>query len=286
MTAAGPLATPLQLERTGDDRWTLPHPEEDPEKRDVVFSGQILAQMMMVATAAIGGDKAIKSVHAVFARAGAYSAGPIEYVNETLHTGRAWASTSITAYQGPRLLSRSVVLLDEAEPDLIRHSPRIPEVPAPADCPVREDILTVFPGSEVRSVEPAGALADDGSPTSHYWVRVPQPAAPVPAKQAAIAWCEPGFIIGTALQSHRDGVRISDAHRTISTGVISHTSHFHDRGSNAEWILVSNTASFAGHGRVFGQGTVFEHGGALLSTFGQDAMARSATRPLDPQRSL
>lgn len=241
---------------------------------------------MMVASAAVGGSKEIKSILAVFARAGAYSAGRVEYVTETLHSGRAWASSSVTAYQGERLLSRSVVLLNAAEPDLIRHSPKMPEVPASEDRPLREDILVGFPGSEVRSLEPDDRSAEDGSPTSHHWIRIPRLSGPAPAEQAVVAWCQPGFIIGTALQPHRDRLRISYAHRTISTGVISHTSHFHDGGSGRGWILVSSTASFAGHGRVFGHGAVFDRGGTLLSTVGEDAMARSATQALDPNRSL
>ena len=41
------LTAPLQIENLGGGRWSAPHPTMDPEGRDVVFSGQILAQMIM-----------------------------------------------------------------------------------------------------------------------------------------------------------------------------------------------------------------------------------------------
>src|SRR5579864_9334591 len=102
------LPAVLDVEGLGEGRWTASHPSEDPEGRDVVFSGQMLAQMIMVSDAAgrqKGGDhKEVKSVHAVFARAGTYSGGRIEYGLDPMHSGRAWASDTITARQGDRLL--------------------------------------------------------------------------------------------------------------------------------------------------------------------------------------
>src|SRR5579871_5762208 len=110
----------LQVKDVGGGRWGAPHPTSDPEGRDVVFSGQILAQMIMVA-AGIEPGKEVKSIHAVFARAGRYSAGPMELAVDPMHSGRAWASNSITATQGDKLLSRGLLLLNAVAPDLIRH---------------------------------------------------------------------------------------------------------------------------------------------------------------------
>jgi acyl-CoA thioesterase-2 len=277
--------TVLQVQDLGDGRWTAPHPDEDPEHRDVVFSGQILGQMIMVATAGAGGAKEVKSIHGIFARAGAYSTGPIEYRRDAMHAGRAWASDTITAYQGDRLLARALVLLNTVEPDLMRHAPAMPDVPGPDAC-APKDVLIVYPGSEVRPVERPDAVTPDGVPASYYWVRAPLTFATVAANQAAMAWDTAGFTIGTAMQAHRDSVNIHDAHRTISTGVISHTAHFHDHGQAGEWLLVATAASFAGNGRVFGSGEVFTEDGTLVSTFGQDAMARKVDAPLDAKRGM
>ena len=75
----------------------------------------------------------MKSIHAIFARAGSYSAGPMEMQLDVLHSGRAWGSDTITVTQGERLLSRGLVLLNTVEPDLMRHGSAMPDVPRPDD---------------------------------------------------------------------------------------------------------------------------------------------------------
>jgi len=275
----------LQVEDLGEGRWSAPHPADDPEGRDVVFSGQILAQMIMASDAAVAGEKEVKSIHAIFARAGTYSAGLMELRLEAMHSGRAWGSDTITAYQGDRLLSRSLVLLNTVEPDLMRHTPTMPEVPGP-DAASPNPSTTVFPGAEARMVDAPDAVGADGSPAMYFWFRNPESYDSVAANQAAIAWCQPGFIIGLAMRPHSDTVNIADAHTSISTGVISHTVHFHEPADVGEWLLVAQEASYAGRGRVFGSGSVFTEDGRLVSTFAQDSMARGVVGTLDPKRGM
>ena len=275
----------LQVENLGDGRWSAPHPADDPEGRDVVFSGQILAQMIMVSDAAVASQKEVKSIHAIFARAGTYSAGLMELRLEPMHSGRAWGSDTITAYQGDRLLSRGLVLLNTVEPDLMRHMPAMPDVPGP-DAAVPNPSITVFPGTEARMVDAPDAVGADGSPAMYFWLRHPESYDSVAANQALIAWCQPGFIIGLAMRPHSDTVNIADAHTSISTGVISHTAHFHEHADVGEWLLVAQEASYAGRGRVFGAGAVFTQDGTLVSTFAQDSMARGVEGTLDPKRGM
>ena len=275
----------LQIEDLGDDRWSAPHPVDDPEGRDIVFSGQILAQMIMASDAAVGGQKEVKSIHAIFARAGTYSAGLIELRREAMHSGRAWGSDTITAYQGERLLSRGLVLLNTVEPDLIRHMPAMPDVPGP-DAGTPNASITVFPGAEARMVDAPDAVGADGSPAMYFWMRNRESYDSVAANQAVVAWCEPGFIIGLAMRPHSDTVNIADAHTAISTGVISHTAHFHEHADVGEWLLVAQEGTYAGRGRVFGSGSVFTQDGTLVSTFAQDSMARGVDGTLDPKRGM
>jgi acyl-CoA thioesterase len=51
--------------------------------RNVVFGGQILAQMIMAAHTDRGDDKKVKSIHAIFARAGDYTQ-PIRYFTRAM----------------------------------------------------------------------------------------------------------------------------------------------------------------------------------------------------------
>jgi acyl-CoA thioesterase len=221
----------------------------------------------------------------VFARAGYYSAGPVEYSVDPMHAGRAWASDSITVHQGDRLLARGLVLRNALEADLMRHSLEMPDGPAPEDCPA-QPVNVVFPGTEVRYDEPAGGAAARGSPAMRMWLRLPASYESTAANQAMVAWSEPGFLIGTAMGAHPDAVDLSSPHRSVSTGVISHTVHFHDVAPVDDWLLFVHEASYAGHGRVFGTGAVWTRDGVLLSTFGQDSMVRGVEHELDWRRDM
>jgi acyl-CoA thioesterase II len=279
------LPATLRIEDLGRGRWSAPNPAMDPEGRDVIFSGQILAHMIMASDAACAHQKVVKSIHAIFVRAGAYSGGQIELALEPMHAGRAWASDTTSVYQGDQLLSRGLVLLNAIEPDLIRHSATMPDLPGPEDSiPIERPVL--FPGIEARDVDIAHPVAADGAPARYLWLRMPTGFDSVAANQAIVAWCQPGFIIELAMRPHPDTTDIRQAHRSISTGVISHTAHFHDGADVSRWLLLTQEATFAGNGRVGGSGAVFTEDGTLVSTFHQDAMVRGTEGPLDPRRSM
>ncbi len=90
----------------------------------------------------------------------------------------------------------------------------------------------------------------------------------------------------TTVEEMRAAWKTADAHATISTGVISHTAHFHDHADVGQWLLVAQEASYAGNGRVFGSGAVFAQDGTLVSTYAQDSMARGVEGTIDPKRGM
>lgn len=119
----------LDLEPAGDGLYRAQNFAEG--AGTVVFGGQLLAQTI-VAASAIDPTKALKSVHTIFAR-GADGSVPLDIEVETMHTGRAMASATVTVRQGERLCTRSLALLSAAEPDLIRHGAPAPDVGGPDD---------------------------------------------------------------------------------------------------------------------------------------------------------
>ena len=271
----------LQLTEIGDRRYRVTQPPETPEGRDVVFSGQLLAQMIMASDHAAGGGKDVRSVHAVFTRAGTY-AQAIELDVESLHAGRTWASDTVTAVQEGRLLSRAIVLLNVVDEDLMRHGPQKPSIPGPAE--VEPAPGQAFPGSELRPVP--GEHQVGGVPVEMVWHCFERPLGPQAANQAVLSWATCGNIIGLAMRPHGDRVRIEDAHAAISTGVIAHTMHFVDRFDISQWLLIRHEATKAATGRVYGDGRVFTEDGALVAAFQQDSMARAPVGTVDPKRSM
>jgi acyl-CoA thioesterase-2 len=120
----------------------------------------------------------------------------------------------------------------------------------------------------------------------YYWMRNGESYDSAAVNQAILAWSQPGMIIGLAMRPHSDVVNIGDAHRTISTGVIAHTTHYHERFDIGSWLLVAQEATYAGRGRVHGHGSVFTEDGTLVSTFEQDSMVRGVEGTLDPKRAM
>jgi acyl-CoA thioesterase len=274
----------LRLDETGPGRYRVRQPKEQTEGRDVVFGGQFLAQMLMAADRANGGAKDIKSIHAIFARPGTYTK-PIELVVEQMQSGRTWASHSISAMQDERLLSRGLVLSSIDDPDLIRHGPAMPAAASPDSPPGSASAgVLAFGGAEAVSAGPS--TSSYGVPRSQFWHRYPGSFDSVAANQAILAWATNGQLIGLALQPHAGTVDISQAHRTISTGVIAHTINFHERFDIGSWLLVSQEATYAGRGRVHGRGSVFTREGQLVATFSQDSMARKVDGALNPKNQM
>jgi len=208
----------------------------------------------------------------VFAR-GASPDAPVEITVDLMHAGRSFASSTVTASQGDRLCTRSIVLLTADEPDLIRHAdPPANGSRAEESAPLAES----SGGWEVRVV--GGVDIDDpdavGPAQLDIWTRFLGAPRDPATDQALVAFATDGFLIGTAMRPH-PGVGQAQAHRTLATGVISHTLTFHEPCAAGEWLLFSHRSPYAGRGRSYGRADVFRADGQLVASFVQDAMIRA-----------
>jgi len=269
----------LKLEEVAPLRYRVHQPAGSAEGRDVVFGGQYLAQMLMAAER-VNGGKDVKSIHAIFARVGTY-AKPIELVVEEMQAGRTWASHTISAVQEGRLLARGLVLSSIDDPDLMRHSLAMAVSAAPGGEPLK---TLCFDGAVTTQSGPIDL--SDGVSRNQFWHRYPALMPNVAANQAILAWSTNGQLIGLAMRAHPDKVDISQAHRTLSTGVMNHTVNFHERFDISSWLLISQEATYAGRGRVHGRGSVITEDGRLVATFSQDSMARKIEDALDPKSQV
>jgi acyl-CoA thioesterase len=273
------LLRSLTLEPVGADVYRAPSSDGG---YGVVFGGQLLAQSIVAGMAGHDG-KAVKTLHTIFARAASPKA-PLTITVDRMHAGRSFASSSVTITQGDGLCARSLVLLSADEPDFIRHADASPRVPGPDECsPTAQELG----GWEVRIVGDVDISDPDlvGPPELDVWSRfVGAPDDPV-LGQALLAYATDGFLIGTAMRPHA-GVGQAQAHRSVSTGVISHTLTFHEPCSASEWVLLSHRSSFAGHGRCYGRANVFRANGALVASFVQDGMIRPLQAAPGSVRSL
>lgn len=281
MSDAEPFPAELQLLQVADHVWEgIPEHEPGDTARNVVFGGQILAQMIMAAHLDREADrentKEVKSIHAIFARAGDYNS-PIRYEVERMHDGRAMGSDTVTFSQGDRIMSRGLILWSNDEPDLIRHTSEVemPEVPGPDARKNRRD-NRVFPGAIGLVVGGVNTTSDDEPerpPRLNVWTRFSDRYHQV-ANQAILSWATDGYLIGTAMLPHH-GYSEGQAHKTISTGVLSHTINFHERFEADQWLLLAHESIWAGRGRTHGRCTIWTEDGRLVATYTQDNLVRA-----------
>lgn len=276
------LPDELKLTSLGEGRFDAFQPATSAEGRDVVFSGQYIAQMLMAAEAMEKGDKSPRSIHALFARASSYTK-PLELQVEVVQSGRTWGTDAITAHQEGKVRASALVLMTSQDPDLIRHQPAMPDVPAPDRLTPKPSGL-LFPGADWR---PAPEIQDkDGLPILYAWHRFDRRLKSQAANQAVLSWSTCGHIIGLAFSAHRGKVDLGNAHRTLSTGVIGQTIHFLESFDVSEWLLFTHIATKAANGRAFGRGQIFTQDGRLVGEFAQEAMAKRSETELDYKSAL
>ncbi len=272
------LPSMLQLHPVGEHLYEG-EPEHGGDQRNVVFGGQILAQMIIAGHLDRNVDredvKEVKSIHAIFARAGDYTQ-PIQYHVERMHDGRTLGSDTITFSQSGNIMSRGLILWSTDEPDLIRHveSVEMPSVPGPDQVDTNYNGL-VFPGADARIVDGIDVWSADqpvGPALQNVWTRLDSTYSTV-VNQAILSWATDGWLIGTAMLPHAD-VNQGQAHRTISTGVVSHTLNFHERFEADEWLLLANESVWAGRGRTYGRCNIWTRDGRLVGTYTQDNLVR------------
>lgn len=269
MTKIPPI---LYLEPVGENRYAVAN-AGDAAVNPVVFGGQLLAQMITAAGAHSPG-KTVKTIHTTFARAARVDADT-ELIVDTFHSGRAFASHTITAVQGDRICARAQVLTDADEPDLIEHHDAAPSlVPPQGD---GETGHSVFPGAEfviADGVDLVDSNAPVGPAELTVWYRSRDTPDEPLVNQAVLSWGTDGFLIGTAMRPHA-GLGYDRAHRDVSTGVIGHTLTFHRPFTMTDWLLMQHEAPFAGGGRSYGRCHIFDATGALVASYVQDNMIRA-----------
>ena len=238
----------------------------------VVFGGQLLGQSI-IAALRHAPDKYVKTIQTIFARGGSMD-HDVEIAVDVMHSGRAFASSTVTISQGDRLCCRSLVLLTSEEPDLIRHGDPMPKVVSPEEAVPGGHAEGIW---EVRVVDGLDVSDPDtvAPPELNVWTRFVGAPADKSIGQALLAFATDGFLIGTAMLPH-EGVGQSQAHVSLSTGVVGHTLTFHEPVNAADWMLLANHSPYAGRGRAYGSANVFTQDGSLVASFVQDDMIRAA----------
>jgi len=251
----------------GENRFTG---ESDGGGRRVVDGTQLLAQAI-VAVAKRFPDKEIRSATAVFTRA-VDATEPVDFEVDVIHEGRTMAGANVAVCQHGRRHAMVSVLADVPTPDVIRHHAPRPEVVGPADAhpidmPMTGRQLRVVDVVDIRSPE------EVGPPELHAWLHYD----PIPTRsdliKALIAHFTGHLSVSATMRAH-EGVGTSQAHRTISTGIMTVNVSFHEPVRWDGWLLYSHESTQVGSGMSYVRGQVHTESGDLLASFTQEAMIR------------
>jgi acyl-CoA thioesterase II len=227
-----------------------------------VFGGQLLGQFIRAAQLTCP-DKAVKSLHAVFAREGR-AAEPVRYQTTRQHQGRSFASLTITAVQTHGVLASGSVSMHSVEDG--REHQDCEAIPAPLGEQHRVE-LDLIPW-ETRSVDNLNAVTA-GPPRFEVWMRTP----PVDGDLASAltAYATDLTLIGTALRPV-EGVNHSGNGTLFTSAVTSHSVWFHRPFRTDSWLLLRQHSPVLAHGRCFGRGDVLAEDGTLVASYAQEAL--------------
>ncbi|OBB06300.1 acyl-CoA thioesterase II [Mycobacteriaceae bacterium 1482268.1] len=230
-----------------------------------LFGGQLLGQLIQSAHLMCP-DKAVKSLHTVFAREGRADE-PVSYEAVVHHEGRSFATLTVTGRQPSRgVLATSSICMHVTEEG--------PEHQDVADVPPvlgaeNRLALDLIPW-ETRAVDDLNATTT-GPPEFEFWMRTPEVD---PALGPALAaYATDLTLIGTALRPMA-GLGQRGNGTQFTSAVTTHTLWFHRPFSTDEWLLLRQHSPLLAHGRCFGRGDLLTESGVLVASYAQEALLR------------
>jgi acyl-CoA thioesterase-2 len=261
----------FDVQPDGENRFTAQTGPAGEDERQVVEGTQVLAQMIVAASKRFG-EKSVRSVYAVFARAVMVGAGPVELEIDVVGEGRSTATAVISAKQNGKRCITATLLADVPTADVIRHHLPRPQVTGPADANVSEMPMD---GRQLRLVDVVDVNSPDevGPPELYAWLHYD----PIPARddlaKALIAYFTGHLGISTTMRAH-EGIGTSQAHLTVSTAPMTVSVSFHEPVRWEGWLLYTHESTQVGAGMSYVRGAVHTEEGALIASFTQDALIR------------
>ncbi|MBX7068585.1 MAG: thioesterase family protein [Microthrixaceae bacterium] len=256
----------------GDGRY-LGRPDSSAGERRVVEGSQILGQSVVAAMRRSPGRRPV-SAWMAFVRT-ADPTDPLDFAIEPVTEGRTFTAIRAMVRQADRVCATGNLLLDVTAPDVIRHAVTASDVLGPdASRP------SAF-ASDERDVRIVGDIdvgdpdAPTGPPELDAWVRFADVPADPALHTGLLAHFTGQLSIAAALRPHA-GIGQDDAHRALSTAVNTISLSVHAPVRADRWMLYRHRSTFAGDGMTHSECRVHDEAGALLASFTNDCMVRSA----------
>jgi acyl-CoA thioesterase II len=247
-----------------------------------VFGGLVAGQATVAACRTVEAGRPIHSLHAYFLRRG-NPLSPIEFRVEITRDGRAFSHRRVSAIQGGRAIMEMACSFATPERGLA-HQMSMPEVIAPEQLRSDWEYLREIPGTvepvtipgpiDIRSAEPHSRISRDRGETtdrSRMWMRADGelPDDPV-VHTAVLVYSSDLTVLDPVTRPHAMSVVASD----VSPSTIDHALWIHGPIRADEWWLCDADSTWAGDGRGFVRGRVFDRAGRLVAQIAQEGLIR------------
>lgn len=249
-----------------------------------IFGGQLLGQSVMAASATVDPQRVAHSLHANFVQAG-NPAVPVQYRVERIRDGRSFSLRAVRAWQGDRLLMTETMSFHEAGKGLDHSRSHDDRYPAP------EDLETYAGGAqraytsvenlahrayiELRPVVARGLQYANGDYGQAVWLRAKESRRDLLATHAAVhravlALASDFTLLEPVVHQHDLSLSTPD----VAIASLDHSLWWHTDGGLDDWILYVQESPWAGRGRGFACGRLFDRDGRLLASVAQEGLVR------------
>tara|TARA_R110000796_G_scaffold33575_4_gene86948 strand:+ start:435 stop:1310 length:876 start_codon:yes stop_codon:yes gene_type:complete len=280
----GDLLSLLDIERLELDLFRGQSPHERASQR--VFGGQVIAQSLVAAYRTVPEARMCHSLHAYFIRPGDPKV-PIIYQVDHSRDGGSFTTRRVVAIQhGKQIFNMAASF--QTDEDSWEHQHEMPDVPGPDGLKdLRErrmEIADRLPEAlredfarerdiEIRDVSPLDLIHPEIADDRHnLWFRVSRPIDVPPAlHHCLLAYASDMSLLSSSYRPH--GITWLN-HKELMSASLDHAMWLHGPIKFDEWHLYSMDSPFAGKGRGFNRGMIFNMAGDLVASVAQEGLVR------------
>ena len=250
-----------------------------------IFGGEVIAQALMAATAAVDSDRAVHSLHAYFLRGGSEE-HDIIYLVEHDFDGGSFSNRRVIALQQDRPILNLAASFKKAEQG-VSHQDTMPDVPPPEElqdeATIRRAVLDQVPERfrnmmlrprpiEFRPVETRHWMnSEKRAPLTHSWFRTVAQLGDDPAlHRAVLAYVSDMTLLGTCALPHGLSWMMGE----LQSASLDHAIWLHDDFRCDDWMLYVTDSPWAGHARGFNRGRIYTRDGRLVASVAQEGLIR------------
>lgn len=233
-----------------------------------LFGGQVLGQALSAASQTVLPGRQAHSLHGYFLRPGDPHV-PVVYQVDAVRDGNSFATRRVTAIQKGRPIFFCSASF-HGEESSIEHQTDMPEVPTPEK--LADSARLVRFDSHPIEFLLAGEESQTGQPAhKRVWFRLAGELPDDPAlHRHLLAYSSDFNLLTTALVPH--GLDYRDPKLQIAS--LDHALWFHHDVRVNDWLLYHMESPWAGGGRGFTRGSIYDRHGRLVASSAQEGLTR------------